>query len=81
MSLSCPFPIDFGSITLTNGSYIDFELGYEFFFNKFFINPTEMLETNTLQTIRISFIPRTVDLVGVIFYSKTTKSVQRLEVI
>ncbi len=65
---------DFGPISLTKGSHVEFDLDYNYFFN------TQLFSTNT-QNISISIISATESTVGVLFYSKTDDSIQRLEVI
>ncbi len=69
------FPIDFGPISVTGGSHIEFDLGYDYFFHT-----ASSIEANS-QTLVMSIVSATTDPSGVLFYFKTDTSVHLLEVI
>ena len=73
--------LDFDPISLAGGSYIEFDLEYDYFFHsKQLSQSLEGADPNVAQTVNISILAATDPLVGVLFYSKTDNSVQRLEV-
>lgn len=71
--------VDYEDIAVEDGGFVQFSLGYDFFYESAF---SSSVETNAgiLQTISISVRPAVNDPAGVIFYSSTKKSQQLLEV-
>ena len=74
---------DYQPITLMQGSYIEFELGYDYFYSQAynshsFQNP--VTDDDILQTIKVTFMPETAGLEGLILYSETEKLIHSLEV-
>ena len=71
---------DFGPITISNQSYIQLYLGYDFFYSKAMSHTSDHTMTDS-QTILLSFMHNMRTLAGVLLYSETSNGiVQRLEV-
>ena len=74
-----------GSLSFSNGTSVQFSLGYNFFFDAIFNRqqiPADPIRNRSrvLQTVTVSFVPASKNLIGVILYSKTDTTTQVLEV-
>ena len=73
---------DFEDVAVENGGFVEFTLGYDFFYELVYNNAGVKSTANEdiLQSISISIRPAVNEPVGVIFYSRTMYSQQLLEV-
>ena len=73
---------DYGSISVSNGSALEFSLGYNFFFDTRFQSASAPGQdrSHVLQTVNVSFTPASTNLSGLIFYSRTDATIQVMEV-
>lgn len=72
-------------ININRSTSVQFSLGYDFFFdlqasNQQPIGAAAAQTGNVLQTVLISLVPRSENLTGTIFYSRTVKTIHILEV-